>query len=83
MYNESKYFKFELYTIHVGSINSFGGKCQYIGSGFFMCFYGFFSTGCQQWRHRSRYSTNTEAYLKALSRVVPLFKVKKVATMES
>ena len=26
MYNESTYFKFELYTIHVGSINSFGGS---------------------------------------------------------
>ena len=24
MYNELTYFKFELYTIHVGSINSFG-----------------------------------------------------------
>ena len=26
MYNESRYFKFELYAIHVGSINSFGGS---------------------------------------------------------
>ena len=26
MYNESTYFEFELYTIHVGSINSFGGS---------------------------------------------------------
>ena len=26
MSNESTYFKFELYTIHVGSINSFGGR---------------------------------------------------------
>ena len=26
MYNESTYFKFEPYTIHVGSINSFGGN---------------------------------------------------------
>ena len=34
MYNESTYFKFELYTIHVGSINSFGGSKEYIASGF-------------------------------------------------
>ena len=26
MYNESTYFKFELYTINAGSINSFGGS---------------------------------------------------------
>ena len=26
MYNESTYFTFELYTINVGSINSFGGS---------------------------------------------------------
>ena len=26
MYNESTYFKFELYIIHVGPINSFGGS---------------------------------------------------------
>ena len=26
MYNESTYFKFELYIIHVGSINLFGGS---------------------------------------------------------
>ena len=26
MYNESAYVKFELYTIHIGSINSFGGS---------------------------------------------------------
>ena len=38
MYNKSTYFKFELYTIHVGSINAFGGsKVPIFGSGFFHC----------------------------------------------